>query len=192
MASRKQPQPITVVKPKGFDHTPSDLVDVVVNAKGEFVQIFNRPHGNGDGARVILSYQRTPTAIESIHWTAILNGEPLARVEILGEQRIFTRSDGTTRVERMLPSGNILVSDSRLGLSIKSVWSAEFNWDKPGPKGRPLTDRGTFKLQDANLPWYICFYQVATHTDSETSEKLVAVEEYCGTQYLRTREFHER
>jgi 4-hydroxyphenylpyruvate dioxygenase-like putative hemolysin len=179
-------RPMTVFKPKGFDHGASDLVTVRANERGEFVQVFNHRRSGG---RVVLSYQRTPTSIESISWTVVLAEESYERVEVDGEQRCLRRRDGTARVERMLPSGRLLIQDPRAGLSIKDVWSAEFNWEKRTPKGGPLNDRAIMKLQDQNLPWYVSLFQVRKGTSGEEQKELLAVEEYVGREYQRTVEF---
>ena len=184
----KGPCHMNVLKPKGFDHESSDLVTVRPNEHGEFVQVFNR---RSNGGRVILSYQRTPTAIESVQWTIPMEEGPYERVEVVGEQRCLVRRDGAVRIERVLPSGRLLIQDQRLGLGIKYVWSPHFNWDKRAPKGGPLSDRATMELQDQNLPWYVSYFQVRTDAGGMEVKDIVAVEEHVGRRYLGTKEFSD-
>lgn len=179
---------VTVLKPKGYDHEPSERVSVTDNHEGQFVQVFNRNQSDDGPSRVIFSYQRTPTGVTNVTWRIELNDEPCARVELRGNQCKTVRSDGTTRLEQMLPSGRLLTSDTRLGLRIERTWAAEFNWEKKAPKGGALSDRATMKLQDADLPWFVCLYQTSTAENGEMTKALIAVELHRGKSYLGTKE----
>jgi hypothetical protein len=159
-----------------FTHRSSPLIDVAPNARGEFVQVWDGPL-RAERRRLLLTYLRTPSGPVDVCHRIELPDSRFSIVETCGTQRIFYyREDPTPpRVETILPSARILVSDPRVGEVVEAVFSAEFDWTANKPKGKPLGDKAVMKLQSAGGTWFRATYQ--RRGDNTT---LAVVEEYKG------------
>lgn len=168
-----------------FDHKPSDRVDVFRNPEGEFVQIWDSPRGT-TGRRVLLTYLRTESGPRSVCQRIYLDEGPFALIEATDLCRVsFFRDGGEPRNERFLPSGRRLINDPRGAFSTRSIFTAEFDWERQSPKGKALGDKSVMRLQAEGGLWYISTYQ-KTPTEPES---LWLVEEHRGHELLRLVEF---
>jgi hypothetical protein len=120
---------------RGFEHAKSEFVDVVPNAEGEFVQVWDSPQGT-PGRRLLLTYQRGEQGVSSVSSEIYFDDGPWHKISVSGDRRAFYyRQSRDVRAEWSLPSGRWLVSDPRAGLSSWSS-SARTSIDSgPNPKG---------------------------------------------------------
>lgn len=168
-----------------FDHKPSDRVDVFLNPEGEFVQIWDSPRGTAS-RRLLLTYLRMPSGPRQVCQRIYLDEGPFELVEATDLHRVYYyREGGESRHERFLPSGRLLVSDPSHGLKMRSVFTAEFDWEKQTPKGKPLGDKPVMRLQSEGGLWYLSTYQETANLP----ESLWLVEEHRGRELLRLVEF---
>lgn len=165
-----------------FHHVASDLVDVFPNAEGEFVQVWSAPSSDAE-RYVTLSYLRTPEGPVSVQSRIQLKGTAWGAFTTTGPRRTYYYLDDTHdyRYEEILPSGGLIVQDSRQGMSIRRVYTVEFDWEKRLPKGKPLGDRAVLRLQAEGRPWYVSMYQ----DNSSGSSDLCLVEEHLGHEFRR-------
>lgn len=168
-----------------FDHKATDRVDVIPNPEGEFVQIWDSPRGTTP-RRLLLTYLLTPTGPREVCQRLYLDEGPFELVEATDLRRVYYyRDGGESRHERFLPSGRRLTHDPRSGFKTRRVFTAEFDWEKHTPKGKPLGDKQTMRLQSDGAVWYVSTYQ-ETATQPES---LWLVEEHRGRELLRLVEF---
>jgi hypothetical protein len=168
-----------------FDHQPSDRVDVFANSQGEFVQIWDSPRGTA-GRRVLLTYLRTPAGPREVCQRVYFEDGPYELVVATDLCRVlYYRNSGEARHERFLPSGRRLIHDPRHGLKMRSVFTAEFDWEKQAPKGKPLGNKLVMRFQTESSVWYVSTYQET----SSQPESLWLVEEHRGRELLRLVEF---
>jgi hypothetical protein len=164
-----------------FDHKSSDRVDVFRNAEGEFVQIWDSPRGTV-GRRLLLTYRRGTTGSREVCQRVYLDEGPFELIETTDLRRVFYyRDGGESRHERFLPSGRRLIHDPRHGFIMRSVFTAEFDWEKCVPKGKALGDKPVMRLQSEEGIWYLSTYQ----TTPSQAESLWLVEERRGREVLR-------
>ena len=167
-----------------FDHKPSDHVDVFRNPEGEFVQIWDSPRRT-NGRRLLLTYLRTPTGTRKVCQRVYLEEGPFELIEATDLRRVlYYRGGGESRHERFLPSGRRLTHDPRNGFKTRSVFTAEFDWEKNAPIGKALGDKPVMRLQTEGSLWYVSTYQ----TTPTEPESLWLVEEHCGRELLRSLE----
>jgi hypothetical protein len=168
-----------------FDQKASEHVDVVRHPQGEFVQIWDSPRGTV-GRRVLLTFLRTPAGPHEICQRIYLDAGPFELVEATDLRRVFYyRDGGEARHERFLPSGRRLIHDPDHGFKTRSVFTAEFDWQKQTPKGKVLGDKAVMRRQTEGDFWYVSTYQ---ETASQP-ESLWLVEEHRGRELLRLVEF---
>jgi hypothetical protein len=165
-----------------FDHKPSQLVDVFPNPEGEFVQIWDSPRGT-NGRRLLLTYLRTPKGPREVCQRIYLDEGTFELVEATDLRRVsYYRDSRETRHERFLPSGRLLLNDPRNGFNTRSIFTADFDWEKQEPKGKALGDKQVMRLQTEGGIWYVSTYQ-QTPTEPES---LWLIEEHRGHELLRS------
>jgi hypothetical protein len=168
-----------------FDHKPSERVDVFRNPEGEFVQIWDSPRGT-NGRRLLLTYLRTPTGPRDVCQRVYLDEGPIELVEATDIRRVlYYRGGRESRHERFLLSGRRLINDPRHGFKTRSLFTADFDWEKQVPKGKALGDKPVMRLQTERGLWYLSTYQ-ETPTEPEL---LWLVEEHRGRELVRVVEF---
>ncbi len=189
MARRKIESPEVKIT-RWFDHIASELVDVIPNSEGEFVQVWSAPRSR-ERRYVKLSYQRTPNGPVNIDSHIVIEGEMWKSINTTGPRRTYFYSGETHdyRYEEILPSGRLLVEDQRRGIIIKETWTEEFDWENLKPKGKPLGNRAVQKRQGTGAPYFVTNYQQILANGIVTSEALVCVVEFLGNQFLKTHEF---
>jgi hypothetical protein len=118
---------------------------------------------------------------------------PWGLVETTGPRRTFYYRDSPDRprYEEILPSGRLLVDDFRGGEIVETVFTAQFDWNAPGPKGKPLGDRALQKRQAHGEPWFESHFQQVWRDERMESRSLVLVCAYVGLELRETREFGE-
>ena len=172
---------------QGFDHQKSDYTDVRAQPDGsEFVQVWNKPF-RAENRRVILSYRRTPDGPVDIKHRVYLDEGPYEFIETWRDTRSFVchnHVDG--RHECFLPSGRLLITDSRHGTKLERVFTADFDFDKQMPKGKPLGDRPIMRLQTEGRQWFLSVYLQT----SDGSSTLRVVTEYEGHTPKQVYEFN--
>lgn len=165
-----------------FDHQPSKLVDVFPNSEGEFVQIWDSPRGT-NGRRLLLTYLRTPTGPREVCQRLYLDDGPYGLIEATDLHRVlYYRDSSETCHERFLASGRRLISDPRNGFYTRSVFTADFDWEKQTPKGKTLGDKPVMRLQTEGGTWYVSTFQ-QTPTEPES---LWLIEEHRGRDLLQS------
>jgi hypothetical protein len=109
-------------------------------------------------------------------------------VETRGTQRTFYYRENPfpPRIETILPSARVLVSDPRAGETVDAVYVAAFDWNENAPKGKPLGDKAVMKLQSSGGTWF-----VATYQRRGDASALAVVEEYAGNERTKLVEFQD-
>ena len=186
MSHHTKPAPLPT--PRYFDHQRSALVDVIPNAEGEFVQVWDRPL-RAPGRRLLLTYQRTPLGPTTISSRVYFPDGPWQCVDTTGPRRTFyyRGHDDHPRYEEALPNGEWLVDDFRAGLVIQTYFTDTFAWDEPVRPSRTLGDRAVLKRQAAGLSWFLSSYQETWASDALVSSTLRLAEEYRGEELVQLR-----
>ncbi len=145
-----------IMIPHSFEHQRSALVDVFPKPDGEFVQVWDSPRSTV-GRKLLLTYFRSASGPSEITHRVTLDEGPFQMIETSGSRRTFfyRGKNAAVRQELFLPSGRLLVSDPLRGLSVRAVFTRDFDWSAMIPRGRPLGDRAVIKLQDGGETYFV-------------------------------------
>jgi len=170
-----------------FNHQKSEFTDVFSKPDGsESVQIWNKPF-RAEESRFLFTYRRTPSGPVDVKHRVYLDEGPYELIETWNETRTFYYRDGKgRRFEFFLPSGRRLIEDSTQGTSLKTLYTADFDFDKQMPKGKPLGDRPIMRLQTEGKQWFLSVYLQT----SDGSSTLRLVTEYEGHTPKQVYEFN--
>jgi hypothetical protein len=84
-----------------------------------------------------------------------------------------------------------LITDTRKGLSYRSFFSCDFDWDNRMPVGKELSDRAIRKRETEGTAIFKCYYQQVLDGNSLAEEWLMAVLRFEGRDLKEIIEYRD-
>ena len=169
-----------------YDHIKSPCVDVIKNAEGEFIQVWDAPFKTPN-RNLLFTYQRNGDQITSItRYECPKNGLYSTIIFYENQTTYYYRDPiNKLRIEKPLKNGLTLIRDDVKGFRIEAVFTKRFNFEKLKPVGRKLGDRAVIKLQFEKKEYFVSTYQCS----SEFGDQLALIEQRLGREVIKKWEF---